>query len=441
VAWFGEIAAATQYDSGPRDFVVEWDPADFAILLPEKIVDVCSNALSHAENLGPKALFAHYRCRGDAYFQLRRFDLAKRDYDAALKLRPKDCEIRLLRAEVLGHRSLPDCTAEIEQILEDNPKFAPGYAALGTIALYGGELSKAVQLATAAIACDPEAWQAYGVRAHALARLNKLDEALADVNKLIELHPFGVFTERTEQPYRLRSEILRRLGKYRLAADSLQVAMRLDPECLGVAHDLWVIYYYFLQKEEIAFQIADRMRQKWPKDQAAISAYALNALAIGGVDAGYSAAKEGVANDPQCSAAHSLLATMHIAREEYAEALAQCDEALRLDESNIDALRTKILLLASCPDARVRKGSAARELAYKLCVAMKHNEGSSMLCHAIANAECGDFEKAVETVKGVLLLRELSPATRELAERLLKLFQDRIRYRFDPSEGGLSVWG
>ena len=84
-------------------------------------------------------------------------------------------------------------------------------------------------------------------------------------------------------------------------------------------------------------------------------------------------------------------------RGRYSRALASYEEALRLDPENSDALNELAWLLATCPDAGIRDGRRAVELASRAC---RLDFGISAACVdtlAAAHAEAGDFESAAES--------------------------------------------
>jgi tetratricopeptide (TPR) repeat protein len=323
--------------------------------------------------------------------------------------------------------------AEVTAILKEDPSFAPGYRLLAVMALNENKPEKAVELATKAIARDEKFAEALVVRAIAYERLNRLQEALGDLNTSLELRPFSTFVEPPDQSYSLRASLLERLGRFTEAAQSYQVALKINPASFEAARGLWSAYFY-MGKVQIAYHLASDLRRKWPKAVDALSAYALSAASIGEVEAGLDAANEAVGLDARNADVHYVLATVRLAQEEYAEALAQYDNALELDAANLMAMRGKILLLSSCAEAKYREGRSARELAGKLCQLTNNEDPRSMLLLATAHAECGDFDEAVVAVKKALLSPRLSPLMREWGERLMKQFEKLAPYRFEPGQ-------
>jgi tetratricopeptide (TPR) repeat protein len=415
--------------------IMECGSGDFGIVAPEKIADACSELLAHKDQLPGETVFTLYERRADAYFHLKRYALATKDYDEALKLRPKDSRTRLSRAQILARESTKASTGEIEEILRDDPNFAPAYMTLAALKLGENDPEKSVDLATKAIAIDKRLPEAYAARALGYMAMDKLELALGDMNTCIELRPFSSFREPPEQAYYLRAVILVRLGRYGEAAQSCQLALRIDPESFRAAHCQWSAYLY-MGKARIAYQLASELHRKWPKEVDGFLALAQSAASVGEMDDALEAAKQGTSLDAQNADAHAVVGLVHLVRGEYTEALGEYDRALELDGENKAALRGKIVLLSSCGDAKLRDGKKARDLGAKLAQVAGKDDASSSILLGLAVAECGDFERAVELVKKGLESGSLPVVTRKWAEGLLRVFQSRSPWRLRPGEAG-----
>ncbi|HJQ32221.1 MAG TPA: tetratricopeptide repeat protein [Pyrinomonadaceae bacterium] len=127
--------------------------------------------------------------RGDAYFGLREFDQARRDYEGALKLNPKFYEALV---------GIGNVSSEEEDWAVASKNYAAALKVRQTSYAYTkrgiayaklGQLERAVQDFNAAIGLDPEDYGGYLFRAHARAALGAWDKAVADYTKALELAP------------------------------------------------------------------------------------------------------------------------------------------------------------------------------------------------------------------------------------------------------------
>lgn len=116
-------------------------------------------------------------------------------------------------------------------------------------------------------------------------------------------------------------------------------------------------------------------------------------------------------------------------KKDYERAIKDFDEALRLNPKLLKALNNKAWVLASCPDKRYRDGKKAVELATKACELTEWKDPMFLDTLAIAYAETGDFDKAVEYVEKALLNKEYEKEYGDDARGHLKLFKDKKPFR------------
>ncbi|HEX3869765.1 MAG TPA: hypothetical protein VHV77_04985, partial [Pirellulales bacterium] len=81
----------------------------------------------------------------------------------------------------------------------------------------------------------------------------------------------------------------------------------------------------------------------------------------------------------------------------YDEALAAVDDALRLHSDDAQLHNERAWLLATCPDDEFRDGREALASATRACELTKWKAWGFLDTLAAAQAECGEFDSAVET--------------------------------------------
>jgi tetratricopeptide (TPR) repeat protein len=83
-------------------------------------------------------------------------------------------------------------------------------------------------------------------------------------------------------------------------------------------------------------------------------------------------------------------------RQEYAKALADHNESIRLDPEYFPAYANRAWLWATCPEAKHRDGQMAIASATRSCELTDWRNAKTLDMLAAAYAEAGDFDAAVK---------------------------------------------
>ena len=173
--------------------------------------------------------------------------------------------------------------------------------------------------------------------------------------------------------------------------------------------------------EQARQEFADAARLD-PEFCAARSNLGLALAAAGKLDEAIAQFRSALACDPRGEMAHFGLGSTLFRQGKRDQAVIEYQTVLRLNSTNSGAMNDLAWIRATAPDARLRNGSEAVELAEKACNLTAFRFPQLIGTLAAAYAEAGRFEKAVESGEKA---KELALATgkKALADRNQELLE------------------
>jgi tetratricopeptide (TPR) repeat protein len=283
---------------------------------------------------------------------------------------------------------LEDAIDYFGERIQANPFDAFALAHRGRAWLEEGKPERGLQDVQQAIRLEPgnAAW--LRARAAIYDDLDETKRALADLDDAIRLEP------KNSLNYIQRGALFKSLKEYDKAIADYDTATRLDP------------------KFSVAFFNRANAYKAQGHLEKAISDYGA-----------------AVQIDPDFAAAFFNRGNAHKARKEYAQAAADFAEVIRIDPLDADARSNLAWLLATCPEQNVRNGKKAVELASKSCELTKWQSAYFLAVLAVAEAESGDFEQAINWQKRALESSRYEKQEGEKARQRLKQFTEHKPYR------------
>jgi tetratricopeptide (TPR) repeat protein len=115
----------------------------------------------------------------------------------------------------------------------------------------------------------------------------------------------------------------------------------------------------------------------------------------------------------------------------YHQAVVDYSEASRLAPHNPAVLNNLAWLLATCPDASVRDGKRALDVATRACEMTHWNDAPAIDTLAAAYAETGDYANAVKWETKYLASLSLTPSDATDGQARLVLYQAHQPYHTD----------
>lgn len=309
-------------------------------------------------------------------------------FDAAVELSPRDPEVR--RARGLFRLTADEYDAAREDLTvaaEEDPRDAAVQEALGLACLMAEKLDDAKAAFGRAIELAPDAVGPLLQRARIWAIEKDRDQALEDIDRAIDIDP--------ENPAALllRARINQQAGDTDAAMADIQTILDDKPDTPAALELRGLIA---AEMEDYAAAIRDfrKLVARDPDDAAVIGQLGMLYLADKQPREAirrFTRALEIDADNFPCRRGRSDAA---ISIGDHPAALADLEKAHALEPDDSGVLNNLAWLLATSPDADLRNGKRAIELATKACEETKWEEAHIISTLAAAYAEAGDFDSA-----------------------------------------------
>ena len=189
----------------------------------EEAIKLFTQAIDSGD-LSPSQLASTYINRGLTFSKKKDFEWAIADYDAAIRMDPKNAAAYNNRGNAHNELGRPkQAIADYTEAIRRAPRFALAYNNRGNLLQELGLFDKAVEDFDKAISLEPRFPLPYFNRANSHNARGHFDQAIADYNVAIRLEP------RFSLAYAGRGNAYSRKGSFDLAIDDLDAAIRFRP--------------------------------------------------------------------------------------------------------------------------------------------------------------------------------------------------------------------
>ncbi len=278
------------------------------------------------------------------------------------------------------------------------PRFVPALLLAGLIVLTWRQVGVYRDLTSLwrdTVEKNPASWMARDNLAIALLRSGKGDEAMVHLRQALQLDPNNVETQSDVASALLQS------GQVQESFPFLKRALEIEPNRAAVHYNLASAQ----MQTGLVREATGELRKVVEIDPTNVPAYSLlgNALLQAGrADESLPPLQKALSMDPDYAPAHFNLANtlLHLGRAD--EAVAHLQQVLTLDPGDAEAQKNMAWVLATWPEARIRNGAQAVELAEsadRLTGGRNPIMGTTL---AAAYAEAGRFPEAIKAAEDAL---------------------------------------
>ncbi len=311
----------------------------------------------------PACWMAHNNL-GEALRQKGRAEEAMIHYRKALEIKPDYAEAHNnLGAPLLQKGQVDEALVQYQKALEIKPDYAVAHNNLGNALLRKGQVDEAIRHCQKALEIKPNFAVAHNSLGEALRQKGRTDDAMTHYLKAVTINP-----DFAEAHYNLGNAFIRNGDTTRAMVHYLKV-LELNPAHAAAHNNLGTV---FIQKGRV---------------EEAMAHYRM-ALEI----------------NPDYMEAYKNLGNTLLEKGQAREAAAHHEEAVRTNPRNLIALNSLAWILATSPDASLRNGARALELARLAGQVSGGSHPAILQTLAAAYAETGRFAEADETAERALSL-------------------------------------
>lgn len=214
------------------------------IYLNEGKNDIALRDFNKAIELKPDYAKA-YNNRGTLFVNEKKYDEALKDFDRAVQLTPAIAGFHVGRGNALKNKNrIDEALAEYDKAISLKPDFSEAYYARGGLFMNQGNNSQAIQEYTRAIELNPNYIEAYLNRGNCFRDNKQFDDALKDYEKALMLDP------NFHQAYFNRGTLFMNRTMNELAQKDFDKAIAVNPEYVQAYHNKGSIFYQEKKYEE-----------------------------------------------------------------------------------------------------------------------------------------------------------------------------------------------
>jgi tetratricopeptide (TPR) repeat protein len=391
-----------------------------------------AEAIGHLQTvlaLQPDSAEAHNNL-GQVLLQTGRVDEGMYYLQKALTLQPDFAEAHDNLGDALAQKGKLDAAvSEFQKALALKPDLAQAHNNLGQALAKQGKVDGAIREFQTAVQIKPDFAEAQNNLGNALLQKGQLDEAISQFQKTVFLNP-----ENAKASYNLGNALLQK-GRVDDALIYLQKALALQPDDADAHNNLGNALFQKGRLDEAIRQFQKALALR-PDDTEAGYNLGNALLQKGQLDEAIRQFKKVVTAKPDFTYAYNNLAVALLQKGQVDEAIRQFQKVLTLQQDNMEAQQDLAHIawaMATSPDASMRNGTKAVELARQTDQLSGGKSPEMAATLAAAYAETGQFTEAVAAAQRAMRLAagQNNPAMTGALKIQLEMYQAGMAFR-DP---------
>ena len=352
-------------------------------------------------------------------------DEAITHYRKALKIDPDNPQAHNnLGLALAGRGQVDQAVTHYQEALRIKPDFAEAHNNFGMVLVQSGRFDEAIAHFQQALKIKPDYADAHNNLGNALVGRGRVNEAIAHFRKALEIKP-----DFAEAHYDF-GLALAGCGQVDAAIAQYQQALEIKPDFAEAQNILGNALADRGQVDEAIAHYRKALEIK-PNFAEAHNNFGVVLVQSGRFDEAIAHFQQALKIKPDNVDAHNNLGNVLYGQGKVAEAVVQWREAVHLQPNQVASVNQLAWVLATCPQASVRNGAEAVELAQRAVRISDGREPAVFGTLAAAYAEAGRFPEAVQAAHKAreLAVQQNKHALAELIGAKIPLYEAGTPFR------------
>jgi tetratricopeptide (TPR) repeat protein len=314
------------------------------------------------------------------------------DFDEAIKLTPSDTEALWSRAIFFGgQKKFEAALVDLDTLLkiDSQAKKPQLHIARGVVLFELKRNDEAMHSFDRAIQLQPGSADPYIQRARIRAEMKDTKGALEDLDSALQLEPDSLFALLT------RARIHQQVGDLKRAKEDVDTALKNRPD-LVQALELRAAISATEKKYDEAIKDLEELAKVAPKNPELMLQLGLLYVADKQSHKAIEKFTVAIEADGKNSLGYAMRGNAYLTLGKHAEAIRDFEQATKLVPNDAEVQNNFAWVLATTPEAKLRDGHRAIELATKACQSTGYKAAYILSTLAAGYAETGDFETAIK---------------------------------------------